>query len=58
MNSTPMDIDHMLFVVGSKAVNDKCEEIKVSVVNSFKLLGVTLDNKLTFVEHCSNLKKL
>ena len=23
-------------VVGSKAVNDKCEEIKVSVVNSWK----------------------
>jgi hypothetical protein len=45
-------------VVGSKAVNDKCEEIKVSVVNSFKLLGVTIDNKLTFVEHCSNLKKI
>ena len=42
-------------VVGSKAVNDKCEENKVSVVNSFKLLGVTIDNKLTFVEHCSNL---
>jgi hypothetical protein len=45
-------------VEGSKAINDKCEEIKVSVVNSFKLLGVTIDNKLTFVEHCSNLKKI
>ncbi len=45
-------------VVGSKAINDKCEEIKVSAVNSFKLLGVTIDNRLTFVEHCSNLKKI
>ena len=46
-------------VVGSKAVNDKCDEIKVSVVNnSFKLLGLTIDNMLTFVEHCSNLKKI
>jgi len=27
-------------------------------VTSFKLLGVTLDNKLTFTEHCSNLKKI
>jgi hypothetical protein len=32
--------------------------IKVSVVNSFKLLGVTLDNKLNFTEHSSNLKKI
>ena len=44
--------------VGSKLVNDKSENIKVSVVDSFKLLGVTLDNKLNFVEHCSNLKKI
>jgi hypothetical protein len=44
--------------VGSKAVNNKCEEIRVSEVSSFKLLGVKIDNKLTFVEHCSNLKKI
>ena len=44
--------------VGSKLVNDKNEDIKVSVVNSFKLLGVTIDNKLNFTEHCSNLKKI
>ena len=31
---------------------------KVEVVNSFKLLGVILDNKLNFSEHCSNLKKM
>jgi hypothetical protein len=43
-------------VVGPKALNNKCEEIKVSVVDSFKPLGVTLDNKLTFVEHCSKKK--
>ena len=44
--------------VGSKLVNDKSEDIKVSVVDSFKLLGVTIDNKLNFGEHCSNLKKI
>ena len=27
-------------------------------MTSFKLLGVTLDNKLTFTEHCSNIKKI
>ena len=31
---------------------------KVEVVNSFKLLGVTIDTKLNFTEHCSNLKKI
>jgi ribonucleases P/MRP protein subunit RPP40 len=44
--------------VDTKLVNDKNEDIKVSVVNSFKLLGVTIDNKLNFTEHCSNLKKI
>ncbi len=44
--------------VVSKLVNDKNEDIKVSVVKGFKLLDVTIDNKLNFVEHCSNLKKL
>jgi hypothetical protein len=46
--------------VGTKLVNDKIEEIKVSVVDSFKLLGVIIiiDNKLNFTEHCSNLKKI
>ena len=32
--------------------------INVKVIDSFKLLGVTLDNKLNFSEHCSNLKKI
>ena len=27
-------------------------------MNNFKLLGVTIDNKLNFTEHCSNLKKI
>jgi hypothetical protein len=49
----PMEI-----TVGTKLVNDKNEDIKVSVVNSFKLLVVTIDNKLNFTEHCSNLKKI
>jgi hypothetical protein len=40
--------------VNSKNVNNKLIEIKVSVVTSFKLL----DNKLTFTEHCSNVKKI
>jgi hypothetical protein len=44
--------------VGSKIVNNKQEEIKLTVVTSFKLLGVTIDNKDAFIEHCSNLKKL
>ena len=44
--------------VGTKFENNKILDINVSVVTSFKLLGVTLDNKLTFLEHCSNIKKL
>ena len=44
--------------VGTKTVNNKPVDINVSVVTSFKLLGVTLDNKLTFTEHCSNIKKI
>jgi hypothetical protein len=44
--------------VGTKLVNDKIEDIKVSVVVSFKLLGLTIDKKLNFTEHCSNLKKI
>jgi hypothetical protein len=28
------------------------------VVDSFKLLGITIDNKLNFAEHCSNIKKM
>ena len=26
--------------------------VKVSVVTSFKLLGISIDNKLTLSEHC------
>ncbi len=37
--------------VDSKNINNKLIEIKVNVVTSFKLLGVTIDNKLTFTEH-------
>ena len=44
--------------VDSKNINNKLIEIKVNVVTSFKLLGVTIDNKLTFTEHCSILKKI
>jgi hypothetical protein len=44
--------------ISSKIVNNETVDINVNVVTSFKLLGVTLDNKLTFTEHCSNLKKL
>ncbi len=44
--------------VDSKNVNNKLIEIKVNVVTSFKLLGVTIDKKLTFTEHCSNIKKI
>jgi len=43
--------------VGTKTVNNKPVDINVSVGTSFKLLGVTLDKKLTFTEHCSNMKK-
>ena len=43
--------------VSSKIENNKLIEIKVKVVTSFKLLGVTIDNKLTFSDHCSNIKK-
>ena len=38
-------------------VNNKSVDIKVGVVTSFKLLGITIDNKLTFLEHCSIIKK-
>jgi hypothetical protein len=44
--------------ISSKIVNNETVDINVNVVTSFKLLGVTLDNKLTFTEHCSNLKKI
>ena len=44
--------------VDSKNINNKLIEIKVNVVTSFKLLGVTIDNKLTFTEHCSIIKKI
>jgi len=30
----------------------------IKTVDNFKLLGVTLDNKLNFSTHCSNLKKI
>jgi hypothetical protein len=33
-------------------------DIQVSVVNSFKLLGVTIDNKLNFSDHVSIVKKI
>ena len=42
--------------ISSKIVNNETVDINVNVVTSFKLLEVTLDNKLTFTEHCSNLK--
>ena len=45
-------------IVFDKIVNNKKLIIKVEVVETFKLLGVTLDNKLNFLEHCSNLKKV
>jgi hypothetical protein len=45
-------------LVNTKIVENKIVETKVSVVSSFKLLGVTLDNKLTFSEHCSNIKRI
>ena len=44
--------------LGTKTENNKPVDINVCVVTSFKLLGVTLDNKLTFTEHCSNIKKI
>jgi hypothetical protein len=40
--------------ISSKIANNETVDLKVNVVTSFKLLGVTLDNKLTFTEHCSN----
>ena len=36
-------------------VDSKTVDIKVKIVNSFKLSGVTIDNKLIFSEHCSNI---
>ena len=44
--------------VNTKIVNGKIVETKVRVVSSFKLLGVTIDNKLNFSEHCSNIKRI
>jgi hypothetical protein len=34
------------------------KDIQVNVVNNFKLLGLTIDNKLNFSEHVSNVKKI
>ena len=39
-------------------INNKTVEVSVKVVKSFRLLGVTLDNKLIFSENCSNHKKV
>ena len=44
--------------ISSKIVNNETVDINVNVVTSFKLLEVTLDNKLTLTEHCSNLKQI
>ena len=44
--------------VNTKIVNGKIVETKVRVVSSFKLLGVTIDKKLNFSEHCSNIKRI
>jgi hypothetical protein len=44
--------------VSDKIVNNKQSIIKVEVVETFKLLGVILNNKINFIEHCSTLKKL
>ena len=41
-----------------QVINNKTVEVSVKVVNSFRLPGVTLDHKLNFSEHCSNLKKV
>ena len=45
-------------IVDSKKNDNKIVEIKVNVVKNFKLLGITIDNKLNFLEHCSNMKKI
>ena len=45
-------------IVGTRIVDGKAEDIKVDVVDSFKLLGVTIDNKLNFLEHCANVKRM
>lgn len=42
--------------VSDKIVNNKQSIIKV--VETFKLLGVILNNKINFIEHCSTLKKV
>jgi hypothetical protein len=44
-------------IVVKQKINNKEVEANVKVVDSFRLLGVTLDNKLNFSEHCSNPKK-
>ena len=40
-------------IVDSKK-NNKIVEIKVHVVNNFKLLGITIDNKFNFLENKKN----
>ena len=45
-------------LVNTKIVNDKIVKTKVRVVSSFKLLRATIDNKLNFSEHCSNIKRI
>ena len=44
--------------LGIKIENNKIVDINLSVITIFKLLGVTLDNKLNFSEHCSNINKI
>ena len=42
----------------TKIVNNKTVDIKVSEVKEDIKVGATFDNKLTFIEHCSNIKKI
>ena len=49
---------YAMFITNSRSVlpeilelHDEVNTIKIQVVSTFKLLGVTLDNKLTFTKH-------
>ena len=54
------DKTNVLFITSRRLILPEfvqVENIKIQVVEKFKLLGVTIDSRLTFLDHVSNLTK-
>ena len=64
-NYNKLDINwsktYLMFITNKRIVMSKqitIRNVSVQVVEDFKLLGITLDNKLNFANHSSLLKKI